>query len=109
MTRGDGRSGGGRIQWGSYGFIAGVVVGVLMGWMFAGFIGALFRVAIFAAVLIPVVLLYLVWRKVISPWLHPVEEPRHTGVDAPVYDYLPADSIETRAVVHGVTREPNLR
>jgi hypothetical protein len=115
MKHGDGKSSGGRMQWGSYGFFAGVVVGVLIGWMFAGFIGALFRVAIVAAAVVPLVLLYILWRKVISPWLRPPQEPRYSHLDTPRYDfgydydYTPADAIETRAVVRGVAREPNLR
>ena len=87
----------GRGQWIGYGFLAGIVVGVLMGWMFAGFVGALFRVALFAMAVVPVVLLYIAWRKVIRPWLRP---------PAPRAELVPFESIETRAVVHSAVREP---
>jgi membrane protein implicated in regulation of membrane protease activity len=87
----------GRAQWIGYGFLAGIVVGVLMGWMFAGFVGALFRVALFAMAVVPVVLLYIAWRRFIAPWLRP---------PAPRGELVPFESIETRAVVHSAVREP---
>ena len=95
------RGGNGRMQWGGYGFMAGIVLGVLMGWFFAGFIGAFIRVAAVALVLVPVLLLYIAWRKFVSPVLRPpvgqeyVREYGDTGY-----------AIETRAVVRGAEREP---
>jgi hypothetical protein len=90
----------GRIQWGSYGFFAGVVVGLLMGWMFHGFVGAFVRVAIAAVVIVPLVLLFIAWRKYLSPLLRPATEPDYS---------VPAGAIETRAVVRQVVHEPRAR
>ena len=91
-----------RFQWGSFGFLAGILVGILMGWMFAGFVGAFIRVAMVALVIIPVILIYIAWRKVVAPWLRPPAE-RH-------YVYMsPDNAIETRAVVHGAVPEPRTR
>ncbi len=91
-----------RFQWGSFGFLAGIVVGILMGWMFAGFVGAFIRVAMVALVIVPVVLIYIAWRKVVAPWLRPAAERQ--------YQYLSQDNaIETRAVVHGAVPEPRSR
>jgi membrane protein implicated in regulation of membrane protease activity len=91
---------GGRVQWGSYGFIAGVVFGLFMGWMFAGFVGAFVRVALVAAILVPAILLYLGWRRYVSPWLKPPAKPDYIG---------PVGAIETRAVVRGIAHEPHVR
>ena len=95
-------SGNGRVHWGGYGFMAGIVLGVLIGWFFAGFIGAFIRVAVVALAVIPIVLLYIAYRKFIAPILRP-PEPRE-----PVRrEYIdPGYAIETRAVVHGTEREP---
>jgi hypothetical protein len=89
------------MQWGGYGFMAGIVLGVLIGWSFAGFIGAFIRVGVVALVLVPLVLLYIAWRKFVAPVLRPpaqreyVKEHADTGY-----------AIETRAVVRGAEREP---
>lgn len=93
---------GGRFQWGSYGFLAGILLGVLMGWLFAGFVGAFIRVAMVALAIVPLVLVYIAWRKVVAPWLRPPVERQ--------YQYMmPPNAIETRAVVHGVVHEPRTR
>jgi hypothetical protein len=91
---------GGRFQWGSFGFFAGILLGVLLGWFFAGFVGAFIRVAIVALVVIPVVLVYLAWRRYIAPWLRPPAERRYVG---------PVNAIETRAVVQGGVPDPRAR
>ena len=89
-------------QWGSYGFLAGLLVGVMMGWLFAGFVGALIRVAMLAIVVVPIVLAYFAWRKIVMPWLRPPAERQ--------YQYMVADNvIETRAVVQGAVPEPRTR
>ena len=90
------RTQGGRFQWGSFGFVAGVLLGVLIGWFFAGFIGAFIRVAMVALVIVPVVLVYVAWRKFIAPWLRPPAERHYVG---------PVNAIETRAVVHGAVTD----
>jgi membrane protein implicated in regulation of membrane protease activity len=91
-----------RFQWGSYGFLAGILIGIMMGWMFAGFIGAFIRVGMVALVIVPVVLIYIAWRKYVAPWLRPSEQRQ--------YQYLsPDNAIETRGVVHGAVPEPRTR
>jgi membrane protein implicated in regulation of membrane protease activity len=87
----------GRFLWGSYGFLAGILLGVFIGWFFAGFIFAFIRVAMLALVIVPVVLVFLAWRRYVTPWLRPPAEPRYVG---------PANAIETRAVVHESVADP---
>ena len=89
--------GGGKLQWGSYGFLAGLMVGVLSGWFFAGFVGALIRLAIVALVAVPVILIFLAWRRYISPWLRPPASQSYIA---------PMGAIETTAVVQGAGRQP---
>ena len=102
MNGRDGKRGsqGGRFQWGSFGFFAGILLGVLLGWFFAGFVGAFIRVAMVALVFIPVVLVYLAWRRYIAPWLRPPAERHYVG---------PVNAIETHAVVHGGVPDPRTR
>jgi len=102
MNRQDDRIGpsSGRVQWGSYGFLAGVVVGVLAGWFFAGFVGAIVRVALVVVVAVPVVLIFLAWRRYVSPLLRPA--PRQTYM-------AQMGAIETSAVVHGAGNHPHPR
>jgi hypothetical protein len=85
------------MQWGSYGFVIGIVVGILLGWLFGGFVGAFIRVAMVAMAVVPLVLLYIAWRRYLAPLLRPpvVRDYEH-----------PANAIETRAVVHSAVREP---
>ena len=91
-----------RLQWGSYGFLAGIFVGIMMGWLFAGFIGAFIRMAMVTLVIVPIVLVYIAWRKIVVPWLRPPAEPQ--------YRYIaPDNAIETRAVVHEAVAEPRTR
>jgi hypothetical protein len=85
------------MEWVSYGFLAGMVCGVLLGWFFAGFIGAFVRVALAAIVVVPLILLFLAWRKFVSPLLRPPSQPAQVG---------PPAVIDTTAVVHGTVREP---
>ncbi len=53
-----------RLQWTVYGFIAGILIGMVLGWLFHNIIGAAFTFLIVAALLIPFVLAFLFWRKV---------------------------------------------
>jgi hypothetical protein len=80
--------------------MAGILLGVVLGWMFAGFVGAFVRVAMVAIAVVPLVLLYLAWRKFVAPLMRPPSPP-------PVAE--PITAIETSAVVHGITREPQPR
>ena len=102
MSRHDGAVGSqsGRFQWGSYGFLAGIVVGLLMGWMFHGFVGAFVRLALVAIVVVPLILGYLAWRRYVSPLLRP---PVQTD------SIVPAGAIETRAVVRGMAHQTRAR
>jgi hypothetical protein len=102
MNHNDGAAGSqsGRVQWGSYGFLAGIVLGLLMGWMFHGFVGAFVRVALVAVAFVPLLVIYIAWRRFISPWLRPPVEPDYAA---------PAGAIETRAIVRGVAHEPHAR
>ena len=91
-----------RLQWGSYGFVAGIFIGIMMGWLFAGFIGAFIRVAMVALVVVPLILVYIAWRRFVGPWLRPPVETQ--------YDSLAPDNvIETRAVLRGAAPEPRSR
>lgn len=97
----NGASRSGRFQWGSYGFAAGIFVGIIMGWLFNGFVGAFIRVGLVALVVIPIVLAFLAWRKFVAPLLQPPVEQNGYR------DY--AGAIETRSVVRGVAHEPRAR
>ena len=91
---------GGRFQWGSFGFFSGILLGVLLGWFFAGFVGAFIRIVMVALVFVPVVLAYLGWRRYIAPWLRPAAESQYAE---------PVNAIETRGVVHGGVPDPRAR
>jgi F0F1-type ATP synthase assembly protein I len=52
-----------RFQFGSYGFIAGLVVGLLLGWLFHGFVGFVVRFGLVVLLLTPLVVIFLIWRK----------------------------------------------
>ncbi|MFN8590761.1 MAG: hypothetical protein U0031_04800 [Thermomicrobiales bacterium] len=90
-------SSGGRWQWGSYGFMAGLAVGVMAGWIFSGFVGALVRVGLVALVVVPLVLVFLAYRRYVVPIFQPKRSP------SPLVN---PNAIETRAVIHSQAREP---
>lgn len=102
-----------RIQWGSYGFIAGIVLGVMIGWMFSGFVGLVIRFGLALLVLIPILLLYLAYRKFVSPvrrmmtveYINSQPVPYGSGFGAPG-GY---GSIETSHVVHRAPAESHMR
>lgn len=50
-----------RVQWGSYGFIAGLVIGLILGWLFNRVVGTVLWVGLVVVVL---VLAFTVWRWV---------------------------------------------
>jgi hypothetical protein len=52
-----------RFQYGSYGFIAGLVIGLLLGWVFSGVVGFIVRFGVVIVLLAPLVIIFLVWRK----------------------------------------------
>jgi len=90
----------GRMQWGSYGFMAGILLGVMVGWLFHGFVGAFVRVGMVALAVLPLILLYIAWRKVVAPWLRPANDREYVQSGG---------AIETRGVVQGVVHEPRPR
>lgn len=93
-------AGSGRMQWGSYGFMAGLVVGVLLGWMLSGFIGAFIRVGSVALVVVPIVLLFLAWRRYVAPVLQPPVER----------EYIPGPNvIDAQVITPRQVREPQPR
>jgi hypothetical protein len=91
---------GSRFQWGSYGFFAGIALGIVIGWMFSGLVGAFVRVGLVLLIAIPVVLGFIAWRRYVAPLLQP--PPRQRYVE-------PTGVIETHGVVRGAVREPNYR
>jgi hypothetical protein len=103
----------GRMQWGSYGFIAGIVLGVMIGWMFSGFVSLVIRFGLVLLVLIPILLLYVAYRKFVSPvrrmmtveYINTQPATYAGGYGAPG-GY---GSIETRHVVHGTPAESHMR
>lgn len=107
------RQGSGRMQWGSYGFIAGIVLGIMIGWMFSGFVGLVIRFGLALLVVIPIVLLYLAYRKFVSPvrrmmtaeYVSTPPAPYSGGYGTPG-GYGP---IETRHVVRGAPAESHMR
>lgn len=52
-----------RFQWGSYGFVAGIVVGVVLGWLFNRVVGTILWVGL---VVVLLVLAFTAWRWVTS-------------------------------------------
>ncbi len=102
-----------RMQWGSYGFIVGIVLGVMIGWMFSGFVGLVIRFGLALLVLIPIVLLYLAYRKFVSPvrrmmtveYVNSQPAPYSGGYGTPG-GY---GSIETPHVVHRAPAESHMR
>jgi len=52
-----------RIQWSAYGFIAGILIGLVLGWLFHGVIGTVVNFLIVAALLTPFIIAYIFWRR----------------------------------------------
>jgi len=102
-----------RMQWGSYGFIAGIVLGIMIGWMFSGLVGLVIRFGLALLVLIPILLLYVAYRKFVSPvrrmmtveYVNSQPAPYSGGYGAPG-GY---GSIETSHVVHRAPAESHMR
>ena len=52
-----------RFQWISYGFIPGIVLGLILGWLFHGVVGTLLRFLLVAIVLAPLVIGFIAWQR----------------------------------------------
>lgn len=100
QPQGSSGASGSRFPWGSFGFFAGIALGIVIGWMFSGLIGAFLRVGLVLLIAIPVVLGVIAWKRYVSPLLQP--PPRRRYVE-------PVGVIETSGVVRGAVREPNYR
>ena len=66
-----------------YGCIAGLVVGIFLGWIFHGFVGFLVKISLLIVLMVPLVLAIYFWRRVTTP-----------TVSAPRSDIRDADWIE---------------
>ena len=52
-----------RFRWSSYGFIGGMVLGIILGWIFNGVVSWIVRFGFVALLLVPLVVVFLVWRR----------------------------------------------
>jgi Na+-driven multidrug efflux pump len=52
-----------RAQWSAYGFIAGILIGLVLGWLFHGVIGTVVNFLIVAALLTPFIIAFIFWRR----------------------------------------------
>ncbi|MBA2521448.1 MAG: hypothetical protein H0V24_17475 [Chloroflexia bacterium] len=80
-----------RFQWGSYGFLPGLLIGVVLGWIFSGVVSWVVRFGLALLILIPLVLLFFAWRW----WT-----TRGIGSQVIMYEYPPrqaGDPIEARS------------
>jgi membrane protein implicated in regulation of membrane protease activity len=111
MYRTNGRPGSqsGRVQWGSYGFLAGIAFGIMIGWMFGGLVGAFLRVALALIVIVPLVLLVIAWRKYVSPMLRPPAQQDYEYEDHKYKYFEPVGAIETRGVIRSTVQQPHPR
>ncbi len=53
-----------RFQWVSYGFIPGIVLGLILGWLFHGVVGTLLRFLLVAVLLAPLVIGFIAWQRI---------------------------------------------
>src|SRR4029453_9909129 len=50
-----------RVRWSGCGVLAGLVIGVVLGWMFHGLIGTIFRIGIILLFILPFVAAFAFW------------------------------------------------
>jgi hypothetical protein len=55
-----------RFQWGSYGFLPGIILGIILGWLFHGVVSWIVRFGIVFLLLIPIVAVLFVWWRLSS-------------------------------------------
>jgi len=81
-----------RTRFARFGFVAGLVVGILIGWFFHGVVSLIMRVGFVIALLIPLaIVLWLWWRSSRTPM--PADRPRTSiqWVDISARDYDRSD------------------
>jgi hypothetical protein len=99
-----------RFRWAGFGFIPGIVVGILLGWMFSGVVSWLVTFTFGLAILVPIVLLFLAWRwwnnrgnqNRMVMYEYSMRPPGDLIENRSRYDYgsrPPGDAIETQARV----------
>ncbi|MGC4191149.1 MAG: hypothetical protein QM589_08280 [Thermomicrobiales bacterium] len=77
-----------RTRFARFGFLAGLIVGILVGWFFHGVVSLIMRVGFVIALLIPLaIVLWLWWRSSHTPM--PADRPRSSiqWVDVSTRDY----------------------
>ena len=52
-----------RFRWSGYGFMTGIIVGAILGWMFNKVVGAILWVGVVGLALVPLLIVFLVWRR----------------------------------------------
>ncbi len=52
-----------RAQWVAYGFIAGITLGLILGWLFHGVVSMVLRFGLVIALLLPLALVFIGWRR----------------------------------------------
>ena len=50
-----------RVRWSGCGVLAGLVIGIVLGWMFHGLIGTIFRIAVILLFILPFVAAVAFW------------------------------------------------
>ena len=90
-----------RFQWSSYGFIPGLVIGILLGWIFSGVVSWVVRFGFALLVLVVLAAIFFAWRW----WA-----TRDAHSQMVVYEYQtrpPGETIDTRSrVVDGGSGYP---
>jgi predicted lipid-binding transport protein (Tim44 family) len=52
-----------RFRWGGFGFIGGLVIGLLLGWFFHGVISTILQFGLVILLLLPFIAAFVVWRR----------------------------------------------
>jgi len=53
-----------RFRWGSYGVVGGLLVGIILGWFFHGVVSWIVRFGFVLLLLVPLVAVFLFWRRI---------------------------------------------
>ena len=53
-----------RARYVAYGLAAGILLGMILGWLFHGFVGTLFRILIVIVILAPFVAAVIFWQRI---------------------------------------------